>query len=1795
MCEFTLTACDTDSDGDTINDNCEAPGCEFNPDPNACVVGAPPPILDLEDPAEVLCNDADNDDVCDDEDNCPNAANTDQANADGDQFGDVCDPCPADSTNDAADSDGVCADVDNCPNTANTNQANADGDQFGDACDPCPFDPTNDASDNDGVCDDVDNCLGLANPDQSDVDGDGIGDACDICIWTSGQDLDGDGACACPGTLPGFLFATVVPIDELERCDECPGDANKRLAGICGCGASDVDTDGDCTADCHDWCPGDPAKIAAGWCGCGIPETDDDGDGIPNCVDPCPAAGSEEPTECRCVDPAPCQHPDGTCYAEVGGECLGETARCQPVCAGHDCDCPPEAPCAQHGRCYPTEDDSGVCRPGTQWCPATCTVCNPAHEFEAVPCGNTDTVCLPHSFAGVHQTDCSCPPEAPCMHDGACFAMVDSAGDAGSFTDQQCSPGSVQCVHNDWTTRDGRGDAYARQRPARCPCGPEAPCHYQGSCSTYQEDGQCSPGTIECVGCSEAIHCESLNCVNGNADHDDDDDDPPFFGICLPATCDDGIRNQGESDVDCGGPNCSRCTVGEICRDTSDCDGGACERAPGVTVVPPVGECPQDDDGSGYGALYESMDHDGGYELPPLFPEGADGGPPAADYSQSCQLALPLLDFLDDDGAECGSVAGSTTDAPQGRDVYVIDLTGPEYVGPGELTVHLDNCGPTGAQTTYDSFLYVYQGCQDTIVAANDDACGLQPELDVGLPYGHVYYVHQAGFGSGVGDYVLHFSIGDASCGVRRLSEQRGPAGVCKSSSQCGADERCDARDGQCVADDRVARGLVDACVDPIDSDNDGVGDACDICPRDPFNDSDGDGACADVDSCPNDPNKTTPGACGCGYADFDAEYDGDGLTGGNAGDWFGNGVCAHVDAIPLRCAAPTCDDGLWNGDEDMVDCGGTCDACVCPEPLIAYQGSCNCGPGAEWVVEGCESECGEGFWRDWDGDLQCHPDPTCTDGEQNGGETDVDCGGPCAPCALGGGCASQHDCAGDPSDVMCHGGICVSQSQCPCQDPASPCHYDGACFPPQGNSCPAGTTFCQIACTTCEANEIETQPCTGPGVHDRQCAPNPNYCLCGTNAPCFHAETGCVPKPDGSDECPAEFDDCPACECREDTPCFYDGVCSPRVGNECSPGTYECPNLTPLPPPPPPPCDCPVEAPCSHEGACYPRNQGGCQAGTEDCYGCACPQDFPCWYEGHCSAEVDGGCSAGTELCMVEVNVLASAWVAPVVPDTPPAKGSGSGGDDNQQGDSTNNDSNAADTAASGGAANGSTSDGEVTGSETASGESDSASDVAESVSGSSATGDDDASETGGNDGTAGTDSDNDTSETGSVSPGASSDGAASDADSEASAAQSEVGEASSSSTASSGDSSGVDTGSSARSASAASGSDASGSSTSSASAGGASSGSDSASSSANEQSSSSGPTGSEDGSTTLEGSDSDAQASSAGSDGEGATDTATETGSATETDGEAKTDDSGETDGETKTGSGADESADGAIHVTVAATSLCATCDTGSGPCRHPTSGDCAAVAATGSCPASYFACSLISEESVSAGQGNDGVILSSVVLSGISAAQFDEAAQQVFLRGIAASTGVAVSDIVIVAIVDTVETRNRRLAAGVTVQFAVIVAETANAEDIHAAVAGIASKDVLSDALLDDGATAGVDSPPEFGGAQAAQPDMGAGLATPVDDTDSSVVFTAGLVAAGAVVVAVAAAKMLVGRRRASNEVHKIVPEKKPRAVTEASSRDASGSSGASGSEDEDAAKDSSVRSPSKIVPRATSAWD
>ncbi len=103
-------------------------------------------------------------------------------------------------------------------------------------------------------------------------------------------------------------------------------------------------------------------------------------------------------------------------------------------------------------------------------------------------------------------------------------------------------------------------------------------------------------------------------------------------------------------------------------------------------------------------------------------------------------------------------------------------------------------------------------------------------------------------------------------------------------------------------------------------------------------------------------------------------------------------------------CAAVTATDGVKNGDESDIDCGGA------KAPKCDEQKACTAG-----------ADCVTGVCTDTGAGKQCQP-PAPDDGAKNGDETDVDCGGLKAPkCTDGKSCKVRNDCAND----VCNAGKC--------------------------------------------------------------------------------------------------------------------------------------------------------------------------------------------------------------------------------------------------------------------------------------------------------------------------------------------------------------------------------------------------------------------------------------------------------------------------------------------------------------------------------------------------------------------------------------------------------------------------------------------------------------------------------------------------------------------------------------------------------------------------------------------------
>jgi hypothetical protein len=90
------------------------------------------------------------------------------------------------------------------------------------------------------------------------------------------------------GTTCGKLLAGLVPEADLFRYCDCPTPA--------------VDSDADGAEDCVDECPSDANKKLAGKSGCGIPDTDRDNDGVPDSKDQCDVDPNNTTAgECGCV------------------------------------------------------------------------------------------------------------------------------------------------------------------------------------------------------------------------------------------------------------------------------------------------------------------------------------------------------------------------------------------------------------------------------------------------------------------------------------------------------------------------------------------------------------------------------------------------------------------------------------------------------------------------------------------------------------------------------------------------------------------------------------------------------------------------------------------------------------------------------------------------------------------------------------------------------------------------------------------------------------------------------------------------------------------------------------------------------------------------------------------------------------------------------------------------------------------------------------------------------------------------------------------------------------------------------------------------------------------------------------------------------------------------------------------------------------------------------------------------------------------------------------------------------
>ncbi|HTQ04098.1 MAG TPA: hypothetical protein VMI54_09580 [Polyangiaceae bacterium] len=208
---------------------------------------------------------------------------------------------------------------------------------------------------------------------------------------------------------------------------------------------------------------------------------------------------------------------------------------------------------------------------------------------------------------------------------------------------------------------------------------------------------------------------------------------------------------------------------------------------------------------------------------------------------------------------------------------------------------------------------------------------------------------------------------------------------------------------------------------------------------------------------------------------------------------------CSEGQCLAGYCQTPGCSNGVQDGQETAVDCGGTCPGCATGQP-------CN--------VDG---DCASGVCPDG----HC-ASATCNDMVRNGQELGIDCGGP--------------KCDGCPID--------------------SPCNVDGDCL---SGACDPTTHKCVLSCLpgTADCNGDPSDGCETNTLTDtRSCG------TCGHQCDLPNADSLCVGGQCQIDKCRGAFDRCSTdqgdgCQTNTDNDVSNCGGC----GIECAAvnGTPSC------------------------------------------------------------------------------------------------------------------------------------------------------------------------------------------------------------------------------------------------------------------------------------------------------------------------------------------------------------------------------------------------------------------------------------------------------------------------------------------------------------------------------------------------------------------------------------------------------------------------------------------------------------
>jgi cysteine-rich repeat protein len=197
-------------------------------------------------------------------------------------------------------------------------------------------------------------------------------------------------------------------------------------------------------------------------------------------------------------------------------------------------------------------------------------VCDDGNGDNTDPCLNT---CVPavcgDGFVWAGQEDCD---DANVNNTDACLDICAEAACGDGFVwagQEQCDDGNLDdsdaCISNCVDAVCGDGYAWVGQEDCD-----DGNLDDSDACVSACDQATCGDGFVW----AGQEGCDDANLANDDA----------CTTSCAAPSCGDGLMSGGESDVDCGGPSCPGCALGDSCVQGSDCASLWCDAA---TCAPP--------------------------------------------------------------------------------------------------------------------------------------------------------------------------------------------------------------------------------------------------------------------------------------------------------------------------------------------------------------------------------------------------------------------------------------------------------------------------------------------------------------------------------------------------------------------------------------------------------------------------------------------------------------------------------------------------------------------------------------------------------------------------------------------------------------------------------------------------------------------------------------------------------------------------------------------------------------------------------------------------------------------------------------------------------------------------------------------------------------------------------------------------------------------------------------------------------------------------------------------------------